>query len=55
MLLMLCEGFPPGTPNFSLAVQMRMRYQAIDQRWRDDARKERQCCFEMYKHFRREY
>jgi hypothetical protein len=39
---MLCEEFSPrNTRFFSLAAQMRMRYQAIDQRWRDDARKER--------------
>ena len=31
----------PEHPIFSLAPKMRMRYQAIDQRWRDDARKER--------------
>jgi hypothetical protein len=38
---MLCKGSSPGTPDFSLAAQMRMRYQAVDQRWRDDATKER--------------
>jgi hypothetical protein len=26
---------------FSLAAQLRMRHQAVDQRWRDDATKER--------------
>jgi hypothetical protein len=31
----------PKPPIFSLAPQMRMRYQAVNQRWRDDARKER--------------
>jgi hypothetical protein len=49
----------PEHPIFSLAAQMRMRYQAADQRWRDDATKEHkgaiQCCFQIYKHFRREY
>jgi hypothetical protein len=39
---MLCKGsFPRNTWFFSLAAQMRMRYQAVDQRWRDDATKER--------------
>jgi hypothetical protein len=33
--------FPPEHPIFSLAAQMRMRCQAVDQRWRDDASKER--------------
>jgi hypothetical protein len=33
--------FPPEHPIFSLAAKMRMRYQAVDQLWRDDATKER--------------
>jgi hypothetical protein len=39
---MLCKGsFPPERPIVSLAAQMSMRYQAVEQRWRDDATKER--------------
>jgi hypothetical protein len=33
--------FPPEHPIFSLAAQMHMRCQAVDQRWRDDDSKER--------------
>jgi hypothetical protein len=48
--------FPPEHPIFSLAAQMRMRYQAVDQRWRDDATKERHSfVFKYIKYFRREY
>jgi hypothetical protein len=54
---MLCKGsFPPEHPIFSLAAQMRMRYQAVDRRRRADARKAAtQFCFQIYKYFRREY
>jgi hypothetical protein len=39
---MLFKGsFLRNTRFFSLAAQMRMRYQAVDQRWRDNATKER--------------
>ena len=34
---------------------MRMRYQAVDQRWRDDSTKERHSVVFKYKYFRREY
>jgi hypothetical protein len=48
--------FPPGTPDFSLAAQMRMRCQAVDRRRRDDARKAAtQFYFQIYKYFIREY
>jgi hypothetical protein len=54
---MLCKGsLPRNTRFFSLAAQMRMRYQAVDHDGVTiDARKERllmgratQCCFQMY-------
>jgi hypothetical protein len=57
----MCEGFPPEHPFFSLATQMHMRYQAVDHRsrWRDDmlgrSAGATQCCFQIHKHFRREY
>jgi hypothetical protein len=54
---MLCEGsFPPENPFFSLAPQMRMCYQAIDHDGVTMPGRRAgvtQCCFEMYKHFRR--
>jgi hypothetical protein len=48
------KDFSPRKPIFSLATQMRMRYQAVDhdgRRWRDDAigrsAGATQCCFQI--------
>jgi hypothetical protein len=47
------KDLSPGTPDFFYSSANALWSRRS--RWRDDVRKERQCCFQMYKHFRRKY